>query len=145
MPPSLEGGIVLIQFHFITVVFKLIQYRLAVGLAADLTGDVHLRLVGVEARGELVVLDGEDVGPAPGQNVQHLHEAARLVQQFGRKSDAAMAGRHALLDDALHSLPFRTAATGVAPAGSTIILQRSISSRMASAIWVSDTVTTPSQ
>ena len=40
--------------------------------------------------------------------------------------------------------PLSTAASGVAPAGSTTCLQRSISSRIALAISLSETVTTPS-
>ena len=42
------------------------------------------------------------------------------------------------------SLPPSTAARGVAPAGSTICLQRSISKRIALEISLSETVTTPS-
>ena len=42
------------------------------------------------------------------------------------------------------SLPLRTAATGAAPEGSTICLQRSISSKIALAISLSDTVITSS-
>ena len=60
----------------------------AVLLAADLAGDVHVDLVGIEPGGETVMLHGEDVRAECGDVVEQLAKAAAKAVKALEKAPA---------------------------------------------------------
>lgn len=70
-------------------------------LAADLAGNVNIRLVRVKRRAESVMLDGENVCTLFGDVVEQLDEVAGLIKKRRGEAQISVARGKPLLDDAL--------------------------------------------
>ena len=81
--------------------FKRIYQSFAVLFAADLTGNVNVRLARIKRRAEPVMLNGENVCALLGDVVEQLNEVTGLIKKRCGEAQVSVACGKTLLNNAL--------------------------------------------